>query len=68
MEQTTFASLVPLLLFLLAVATVMIYTAIFAFHWNTYGSNKRVNTSATLLYLAGSSAILLIMALAQQFI
>lgn len=66
MVAPEYMSIVPLLLFLLAICLVVIYTAIFAFHWNAYGSSKKANTTALFLYAGGSVICLLTMAISPQ--
>ena len=59
LDLTSFLALVFLIVFLV----FLIYSIFLIFHWHAYGMRKTTNTLATIIYLAGSGLIVLVMVL-----
>ncbi len=57
------AQSVLLLIWLFVFLFYVFYSAFLIYHWHAYGLKKRLNRLSTIVYLAGSGIMLLVMAL-----
>ena len=61
MELTSFTAMLFEGLFYVALLMSTIYGVVFGYHWNTYGSSKRMSTVALAVYIIGTLVLLMSM-------